>query len=337
MNFVSVGDMAQMFRLQRQNVAIKTEMGRLTQELTTGKSADTGAAVKGDYTALAGLDRSLRTLESYKFVTQEAETLSGNMQSVAETLSALTDGFGSALLTAGSSASNAMIDAAANNANEKFESAVAAINSNTAGRFLFSGQATDTRPLADPSVILGALGSAISGETTISGVLDQIDMWFNAPAGGGGYLDIAYQGGAPLAPFHIGEGETANLNITAADPDIRDTLKSLAIGALLSDGLFAGDTGKRALIANAAGERVITAAGSITNIGSAIGAAQGRVESVATRNGAETAALQLARNEIVAVDEYDSATALEALQTQMETLYTLTARLANLSLTDYMR
>ena len=84
-------------------------------------------------------------------------------------------------------------------------------------------------------------------------------------------------------------------------------------------------------------ERVITAAGSITNIGSAIGAAQGRVESVATRNGAETAALQLARNEIVAVDEYDSATALEALQTQMETLYTLTARLANLSLTDYMR
>lgn len=336
MNFVSVGDMAQMFRMQRQNVAIKSEMNRLTQELTTGTRQDVGAAVRGDFSAIAGVDRSLRTLESYKFVSQEAATLSSNMQAVNETLLSITDGFGSAMLTAGSSASSAMIDAAANNARGKFESAVAALNSNTAGRFLFSGQTTDVRPLAEADDILNAISAAISGETTTSGVIDAMDAWFEAPVGGGGYLDTAYKGGAALTPFRLGEGETANLNVTAADKEIRDVLKSLAVGALLADGLFAGDTNKRAIIANASGEQLMTISASLSNVGSSIGAAQERIESVSTRNRAETAALTMARNEMVAVDEYDSATALQALQTQMETLYTLTARLANLSLTDYM-
>ncbi|WP_376875773.1 flagellin [Albirhodobacter sp. R86504] len=336
MNFVSVGDMAQMFRLQRQNVSIKAEMGRLTQELTTGRAADVGAALKGDFTALAGIDRSLKTLESYKFVSQEASTLSANMQAVTQTISDITSDFGAALLTAGSSLSESMIDVVGLSANEKFESAVAAFNTNTAGRFLFSGKSTDTAPLADPQIILSAIGSAIAGETTSSGVLSQVDAWFDAPAGSGGYLDVAYRGGEAFEPFKLAEGETASLSVTGADPDVRQVLKSLAIGALLSEGLFAGETDKRAFIANAAGAALISSASSVSNIGASIGTAQERIESVATRNSAETAALTLARAEMIAVDEYDSATALQALETQMTTLYTLTARLANLSLTDYM-
>lgn len=336
MNFVSVGDMAQMFRLQRQNVAIKTEMGRLTQELTTGIKSDIGAALNGDFSTISGIDRSLRTLEAYKFASQEAETLSSTMQAVTDTLSSIASGFGSALLTAGSSGSKSMIDAAANSALEKFSSAVSAINSNTSGRFVFSGQSTDVSPLADADTILAALSTLVASETTVGGVIDAVDAWFNAPAGGGGYLDVAYQGGAPFDAFRIGQGEETSLKITAANQDIRDYLKSLSVGALLADGLFAGDTASRALIASAAGEQVLTAAGSLATVGGTIGAAQEHIETVLTRNSAETASLTISRNQLVSVDEYDSATALQALQTQMETLYTLTARLANLSLTDYI-
>ena len=192
------------------------------------------------------------------------------------------------------------------------------------------------RPLADSDTILSALSSLVASETTASGAIDAIDAWFNAPAGSGGYLDIAYQGGTSFTPFRIGEGEQVSLEVTAADQEVRDFLQSLSIGALLAEGLFAGDTANRALIATAAGEQVLTSAGSLTNIGSSIGAAQERIETILTRNSSESSSLTLSRNQLTAVDEYDSATALQALQTQMETLYTLTARLANLSLTDYM-
>ena len=56
----------------------------------------------------------------------------------------------------------------------------------------------------------------------------------------------------------------------------------------------------------------------------------------AIRNAAEASALQIARNGLVAADPYDTATAIQAVQTQIETLYTLTARLSRLSLTDYL-
>ncbi len=336
MNFASVGDMAQMFRMQRQNTAIKQEMSRLTNELTTGKVADTGAAVSGDYTALAGIDRSLATLTAYKFTTSEAAELAASMQAVTTNLGDITDGFGSAVLTASSAVSPTMIDAAANSAKQKFESAVAALNTNTSGRYLFSGQTTDVAPLADAEDILASLQAVASAETTPADAIAAIDDWFSAPVGGGGYLDVAYQGGDPLPAFRVSDGETASLTVTAADENVKAVLKSLAMGALLADGLFAGDNVSRITVAQSVGERLISVSSNISSLGGDIGATEERIDLIATRNSNQSSALEIARSKIVGVDEYDSATALEALQTQMESLYTLTARLANLSLTDYM-
>ena len=55
------------------------------------------------------------------------------------------------------------------------------------------------------------------------------------------------------------------------------------------------------------------------------------------RNGAETTSLQIARNGITAVDPYETASRLEATRQQLETLYTLTARISRLSLVDFLR
>ena len=55
------------------------------------------------------------------------------------------------------------------------------------------------------------------------------------------------------------------------------------------------------------------------------------------RNAAETARLERARNDIVAADPYDAATALEAVRLQTETLYSVTARLSQLRLSEYLK
>ncbi len=337
MNYKSVGDMAQAFQLQRHNVQLKTHLSRLSEELTTGVQKDVGAAVHGDFTALAGIDRSLTTLTSYSFATTEAAQLAETMQTALETIQSQVSDVGPTLLSAATSASPAMVSATTADAKQKFESVVAALNTNSAGRYVFSGTATDTRPLASADEILLDLGTAIAGATGTTDIMAAVDTWFDAPAGAGGFMDQAYVGGTtPLSPFRIGDGEAAQLSVTAADPRIRESLKGLAVAALISDGALAGNDTERARLTRAAGERVIAADGTLALVRASVGTTEGQLANAATRNSAEASALTLARNGLIAADPYDTASALEAVQTQLETLYTLTARLSRLSLTDFL-
>jgi flagellar hook-associated protein 3 FlgL len=67
-----------------------------------------------------------------------------------------------------------------------------------------------------------------------------------------------------------------------------------------------------------------------------VGTAQARISAATIRNGAEESALGLARAGIVSADPYDAAARLEDLQTRIEALYLITARVSRLSLADYI-
>jgi flagellar hook-associated protein 3 FlgL len=68
-----------------------------------------------------------------------------------------------------------------------------------------------------------------------------------------------------------------------------------------------------------------------------LGFAQARIEQAQTRNESEIAALEIARSDLLSIDPYEAATRLEAAQTQLETLYSVTARLSRLRLVDFLR
>lgn len=337
MSFYSVGDMAQFYQLRRHNSELKSLATRLTSELTTGVSADTGAAVRGDFTALAGVERSLATLGSYATVTAEADQFAAAQQVALGSISTMLAEAGPTLLSASTSSSPTMLSATTNDARQKFGAVIGALNTNTAGRYSFSGMATDARPLASAEAMLAALTTATVAETTATGFTAALTAWFDAPAGGGGFLDTAYGGGAPLAPVAIASGETVEIGVTAADPAVRDLLKGLALASLVAEGALAGDATARAALTRSAGEMVMAASGQATSLAARVGSTEAQIEDAVTRNTAETSALEIARTGMTAADPYDTATALEAVQGQLETLYVLTARLAELKLTDYLR
>ena len=54
-------------------------------------------------------------------------------------------------------------------------------------------------------------------------------------------------------------------------------------------------------------------------------------------NGAERFALQRMQNDLILVDAAETALALEAARGSLETLFTVTARLAQLSLVNFLR
>ena len=334
MSMISLGDLAQNFMLRRQNTDLKAQMQRLTTEMTTGMATDTGRQVSGDYAPLAGIDASLSRLQGYKATTTEAALISGAMQTVLNTVEGMTSTLGPALLAASSGTTVTQVNAVAGEARQKLETAVALYNTDLGGRALFAGIATDGRATLDAATLLSTLETEIIGATSALDVDARVTNWFNAPTG---YAALGYLGAAPLAPVTVAPGDAADLGFTAADPGIRDTLKGLAMAALLGRGALAGNASARADLARRAGENLVNSASSRADMAARLGTVEAQIDAASVRNGSETSALQIARNGITAVDPYETASKLEATRQQLETLYALTARISRLSLVDFLR
>lgn len=337
MNYLSVGDMAQAFQMRRHNVTLQDHLSRLSEELTTGVHSDLAEAVSGDFRVLAGLDRSLATLKAYKTGTDEAALLTQTVQTALEHAQALVTDLAPSLLSAAATGTPTQVDITAGEARQTLEAVVSALNSQVADQYVLSGAATDRKPVAGADVLLAALGAATAGQTTAAGVVAAVSAWFDAPVGGGGYLDTVYGGAsAPLAPLAIGPGQSATMDLTAADPAVRDLLEGLALGALVAGNILPGDSTGRAFLVKTSGEALVASGTAMAGVRARIGTAEAHIADTAARNSAEASALGIARTGLIAADPFDTASALQAVQTQIETLYTLTARLSRLSLTDYL-
>lgn len=338
MKYISVGDMSQTYLMRRHNVQLKTTMSRLSEEVVTGVSQDLGTKVGGDFTALAAINRSMTRGEAYKQVAAETDLLAGTQQDALETIQGHAQAIGSTLLSASFASSYNMIESGARNAEERFEAVVDALNVNVAGRYAFSGTTTDTKPVASADTIITGIEAVVNGMTVAADIIAAVDDWFDAAAGGGGFLDQAYLGSATsLSQVRLSETDTAQLTITAADSTIRDMLKGFALGTLIARDLVPDDLETRSLLIRAAGERITSAEGGMTTLRADLGTIEAIISDAQTRNATQVTALEIARKELIGVDEYETATALEATQSQLETLYTLTSRLTQLSLTDYLR
>ncbi len=335
MTLMSVGDLAKVFTLRRHSTELKQALNQLSSEAATGQTSDLSRTVHGDFSAIAGLHKSLTLLNAYRLATNEAATFTDAAQATLETVEKIISDGGSGLVQSSMSTNSALIINAGLDIKQRFNSAVAAFNTRVGEQTLFAGAATDSPALAPAEDILAALRAATSGTTTATSLAAAVSVWFADPLG---YSALAYKGSAtPLAPFQIGEGEQTQFATTADHQAVKNALESLALGALVGEGALQGTPVEQSKLARLAGDKMLVNAGGLTYVRAAIGTSQANIDAVATRNSAESASLQLAISAIVAVDPYEAASALLETQTQLETLYAITARLSHLHLTDYLR
>jgi flagellar hook-associated protein 3 FlgL len=337
MNYVSLGDMARSFQLRRHNVELQKRLSTLTEELTTGVKSDVAGAVSGDFKALSGIEHSLHLSESYKTAASEAGLFAATLQDVLGTVQDLAADIAPTLLNAGTTGGAQLVNTTTTDARQKFHSAVSALNTQIADRFLLSGAATDQKPLRGSQDILDALMATTTGQTTASGVINTVQAWFDAPPGGGGFADVIYGGAGTQSAFEIGPNDSAALDVTALDPAVVDVLKGMALAALVAEGVLPGDATGRALLSRTAGEALYASNSDLASLRARVGTVEAHIADTVTRNAAQSTALDIARTQILAADPYETATGLEAVQTQIETLYTITSRLSRLSLADFLR
>ncbi|MDJ0627413.1 MAG: flagellin [Rhodobacter sp.] len=336
MTALSIGDLALTFQTRNNTQRVKADLQRLSDELATGLTSDLRAATGGNLGALAGIDHQLGALSAYKVAANEAALFVGALQRGLETVQDTTSDLGPALLLAVSSGQAALVQAAATDARARFATVVSVLNTQTADRALLGGAMGSGPSLADTETMLADLQTAIAAETTAAGVEAAVDAWFDTSSGGfetGGYLGS----GTDLAPFRVGPDDAADLDLRSDDPAIRDLLKGYAMAALVAEGALSGDHPERVRLLETAGNRLLESDRDLAELRTGVGALEAQIDTALARNAAETGALEMARNDIAAADPYRTATELQAAQTRLETLYTITARLSRLSLAEYLR
>ncbi|MCB6177985.1 flagellar biosynthesis protein FlgL [Rhodobacter sp. Har01] len=319
--------------LFRQGAAIKADLTRASQEMTTGKKADTGAAVGGDFSSLAAIDHALARIRGYSATTAETGLLAESMQTALGVVSTAAEGLSANLLRNLGLSVPQNLTAVTIEGRQQFETAIAALNTRFAERSVFGGVVTETAPLPDANTILASLEAALAGAVTVSDAETAIADWFDGATG----YEAMYQGGAARAAVPVAPGESVDLPVTALDPAIRDTLKGLATVALLDLGLFTGQNEARAQLARNAGVALVSSGEARSVLAARIGTAEADIADTKARNDAEETALGIARAGLLEADPYETATRLEDLQARLESLYVLTARLSKLTLTDYLR
>lgn len=336
MSLNGLGDLAQSYAMRAHNLSVRRELDTLVAELSTGEAADIPKRLRGDFNGLAAVESGLTNLNAFSTVLIEAGNFAGGMQTALEAVQDTLSDSGPKLIAAVKPGEERLLSATLAEAGHHFDAIVGHLNNRDGDRSLFAGNAVDRPALAPAEDILAALSTALAGLTTAADVRTAVDAWFDTPAGG--FDTIAYLGSdSPLDPYKISETGETNLNLLARDDEVRTVLKEFSIAALLDDGLLSGDLGERQQLAEEVGLGMINAERALIEARSRIGTEQAHIEATVTRNAAERSSLLTARDSLIGVDPYETATRLEDVQAQLQILYNMTARLAGLSLSEYLR
>lgn len=330
MTAVSIGDLAQSLILKRQTTALRSDLTRATAELGSGKVSDPTRHLQGQISPLAAIDHSLARMEGLGQITRLATQRADAMQVVLGRIDDLTAKTSTDLLRASSGSDPMALTMAGTTARDAFADTVSALNTRLADRSLFSGITTEAPALAPAGDILTLARAAMSAATSGADAEAALDLWFSDPAG---FSAQAYLGG-PGQALSLSTTDTLSPEPTADDPALRATLKALILGSLAADTTLPRPM--RADLALRAGQQLATTATDRAHLAGRVGAQQARLDSIATRDASETAALQQMRSDLLAVDPYDSATRLQETEARLQMLYTITARLSRLTLADYL-
>lgn len=326
----TIGDLAQHFATRRQNTDIKSRMNTLTAELSSGKVQDLTRHLSGDTVRVSSADHDLRQIASYQMANTETAQQLTAVQAVLAEVETMRADLSSAAVMITESSTPSDVEAVSNSAKETLNSLIQSLNTQVAGHSLFAGIATDRPGLADADTIMSAvITAAQSGADPMA----EIEAWFDDPAGFG---TIGYAGDTGELPTRrIGPNRAITMPARADTDAIRDTIKAVVTAAITTDiGLsFEDQIGA----IGTASEQLFTAADGIARLQGEVGLAEQTVEDQSARLTAQKATVTLMQSSLMDADPFETATNLQQVQLQLETHYTLTARLAGLSFTGYMR
>ncbi|WP_322891179.1 MULTISPECIES: flagellin [unclassified Yoonia] len=334
MSVTRVGDMAQQFLSQRAGGAIKSDLLRLSNSLSSGRVDDIPRHLNGETARFTGITHKLAQIEGFRLVGRETGQMLDGIQTVLGRVDSARSQLAGQILLVSDSSTAAQVDDAARLARGAFDTMVSALNTRLADRAILSGRDVQTTPLLAADAMMADLQAAIGADRTFAGIEAAVTSWFDDPLGG--FAVAGYQGdtGATLQR-QVSQDQRINISARADDPAIRATLKAVALAAVTSDLPGLGDMAKMRLV-QASGGLLFGAASQIVAMQSRVGSAQAVLAETQAELAAQETGLQMAVNDLILADPFDTATRLQSVQLQLETHYSVVGRLSQLSLLRFI-
>ncbi len=334
MNSVSLGDLSQSFMLQRRSVSLRQEMSRLTDELSSGKVSEIKDVLSGNHNYLSALERSLDVRAGYSVANSEAAYFTASMQASLNRVQDFAGQLGLDLILAAGGPVGVIAGSPPENAATQLQGIVNSLNSDIAGRSLFSGTATDQPPLVSADTLIDELRTVVGGQPTPEDIVTAAEAWFADPMG---FDDLIYAGSdVALAPFVLSETERVSLDVRANDPALKNVLMYTTLAALADDPALGLTVPQQSELFGIAGLALQSGQDLLTDVRSRIGVAEARIEKISARNQAEATSIEFARNALIQADPFETATQLESVQFQLQSLYSITVRSSQLSLVNFL-
>jgi len=335
MMFNAIGDLAQSLSMRRQNASAQADIMRLTAELSSGQVSDVSSQLNGSFGQLSDIENRMALNAAQRTASVEASTLAGTMQGSLEMVQNRVTDLAGRALTIGQTDDGTSPKLVAAAARGTLDGVISALNGSVAGRPIFAGNSVVASPLAGADELMAAARSAVSGANDAAGVIAALDTFFDAA--GGGFETLIYQGGRnDMAPSRLGGGEEVSLSIRADDPAIRTILKDIVSAALSGDDTLALTGAERVSLMRGSAASMTAGLDGLTGLRANLGFAEERIGQSISRNSAEHTSLKMARGDLLSVDLFETASALEQAQLRLETIYTLTARTSRLNLVNFL-
>ncbi|PSM18875.1 MULTISPECIES: flagellar hook-associated family protein [Nitratireductor] len=332
--------------LRHSLLRMQSELVSGQKEAQSGKVADVGLALGIRTGQAVSLARDVGRLES---IVSSNTLVSSRLAATQDSLSRISEAgstFLSALTAAVSGDSNPATTRQAGVV--MGEALTGIVNSSFNGEHLFAGVNTDVLPLADyradpPSAAKTAFDAAFlahfgfAQDDPAATALDgpAIKAFLDGPAAAE-FLGAGWEANWSSATdqgisTRIALNETVETSVSANI----DGIRKLAMAATIVDDLYSSALNEGALVAVAetATYLVTEAMGDIAQVQAATGFTEQRIKSASEHLSMQVDIFNGFLNDMQGVDPFEAATRVNALISQIETSYALTARIQQLSLT----
>lgn len=306
---------------------IRRGLTEASTELVTGRKQNLGrvlGAEAGDYNLVAkalgdadtSIDRLTLTNNRLSAIAIPLNQLRSQLTDyVVETDSLLVgDSFSNSTLSSGAKA--------------EIRQVITSLNTSYAGRNLFSGDAAAQPSTVTADEFFTVLDTALAGATDEASLDTAITAFF---APGGDFDTQIYQGGAGNASdVRLPTGGSISYDVKADDQAFRDALEGLVRVA------YAPADNQTAFARNGINQ-IRDAETRLIQLEADVGRQQNLVDSSIEAITQEKLILAENENTFAGADVFEAADRVKALELQLQTAYTITARISQLTLTNYIR
>jgi flagellar hook-associated protein 3 FlgL len=327
-------DFARLQALQKHAFATRNRLDVAAQEMTSNLKADRFEATGGNLTRLFALERSLERNAVFSQTIALTELRLDVMQESLGRILAPAEDLAIDLATAVGKGDYSASMLHADAARRALTDTIAILNTTVAGQSLFAGATTDGPALAE--AILADLDALAGGAATAADAITAIEAYFAKPAGAF-YVSGFVGSTTDLTPVDIGEGQRLDYGMRADNDGIVAVLRAQAMAAVVAGGAFAGSPDEEMALLAESATQMLPAKEGVLKLRAGVGSLQEAVEHARAERVAERDTLDLARAKIVATDPLEAASAFQALEVQLEAIYTVTARLAGLRFANFLR